>query len=46
MGLVDRKRTGNIINSKLVVPNQPILTAKIQKSEKISINIKKNNGNN
>jgi len=47
MGLVDRKKTGNIINgSKLNVPGQGISTSKKQKSDKLQINTNKPKGNN
>jgi len=45
MGLVDRKKTGRIIASKVLVPNQGIVTSKIQVPDKLEIKTTKIKGN-
>lgn len=46
MGLVDRKKTGRIIDSKILVPGQGIVTSKIQVPNKLEIKNTKIKGNN
>jgi hypothetical protein len=46
MGLVDRKKTGKMIDSKVLVPNQGIITSKIQIPDKLVTKITNIKGNN
>jgi hypothetical protein len=46
MGLIDRKKSGKIIDSKVLVPNQGIITSKIQIPDKLEIKTTKIKGNN
>ena len=45
MGLVDRKKTGRIIDSKVLVPGQGIVTSNIQVPDKLKIKTTKIKGN-
>lgn len=46
MGLIDRKKSGNKLDSKILVTNQNVVTSKVQPTDKLVIKNTKINGNN